>query len=64
VNPLLIFIIRAVLGILFSILVMRLFHPGSGMITIMIVAVILVGLAYIFESFRKRKNGPGEKEQP
>jgi len=60
-SPFIIFVIRAILGIIFAILVMRLFHPDAGMVTIMIIAVIFVGLAYIFESFRKRKNDPGGK---
>ena len=54
-TPFIIFVVRAILGIMFAILVMRLFHPDSGMVTVMILAVIFVGLAYIFESFRKRK---------
>ena len=57
-RPFIIFAIRAILGILFAILVMRIFHPDAGMVTVMIVAVILVGLAYILESFRKRKREP------
>jgi hypothetical protein len=46
------------LGIVFAILVTRIFHPEAGMISVMILAVILVGLAYIFESFRKKKREP------
>ena len=57
-SPFIIFAIRAILGIVFAILVMRIFHPDAGMVTVMIVAVILVGLAYILESFRKRKREP------
>lgn len=53
-----IFIIRAVMGVLFAILATRLFYPKSGVITIMFVAVVLVGMAYIFESFRKWKKEP------
>jgi hypothetical protein len=58
---LVIFVIRAILGIIFAILVMRLFHPDAGMVTVMILAVIFVGLAYIFESFRKKKKDPEGK---
>jgi hypothetical protein len=50
--------IRAVMGIIFAILVTRLFYPESGVITIMLVATVLVGMAYIFENFRKRKKEP------
>jgi hypothetical protein len=58
---LVIFVVRAVLGIIFAMLVMRVFHPESGMVAVMILAVILVGLAYIFESFRKQKKNSGGK---
>jgi multisubunit Na+/H+ antiporter MnhB subunit len=58
-----IFAIRAIIGILCAILVMRLFHPDAGMVTIMIVAVVLVGLAYIFEGFRKRKREPQRRAE-
>ena len=60
-SSLVIFVVRAILGIIFAILVMRLFHPDAGMVTVMILAVIFVGLAYIFESFRKKKNDPEGK---
>jgi hypothetical protein len=60
-SALIIFVVRAILGILFAILVMRIFHPDSGMVAVMILAVIFVGLAYIFESFRKQKKDPGKK---
>ena len=60
-SPFVIFVMRAVMGVIFAVLVMRLFHPEAGMVTVMIVAIILVGLAYIFESFRKGKNGPEGK---
>ena len=57
-TPFIIFAIRAVLGIVFAILVMRIFHPEAGMVTVMIVAALMVGLAYVLESFRKRKREP------
>ncbi|MBW1859750.1 MAG: hypothetical protein JRI70_06645 [Deltaproteobacteria bacterium] len=53
-----IFLIRAVMAVVFAILVTRLFYPDGGMIKVMAVAIVLVGMAYIFESFRKRTKGP------
>lgn len=53
-----IFIIRAIMGILFAILATRIFYPESGMVRIMLVAGVLVSMAYILESFRKRKKEP------
>ena len=52
-----IFIIRAVMGVVFAILATRLFYPKAGMVWVMGVAIVLVGMAYIFESFRKRTKG-------
>jgi hypothetical protein len=46
------------MGIVFAILATRLFYPESGMVTVMFVAAILVGMAYIFEGYRKRKKEP------
>jgi tryptophan-rich sensory protein len=57
-TPFYIFLIRAILGILFAVLATRLFYPEAGVIRIMVVAAILVGMAYIFESYRKRKKEP------
>lgn len=53
-TPLYIFMIRVVMGIVFAILATRLFYPDSGMVTVMAVATVLVGMAYILENFRKR----------
>ncbi len=53
-TPLYIFMIRVVMGIVFAILATRLFYPDSGMVTVMAVAAVLVGMAYILENFRKR----------
>ena len=53
-----IFLIRVAMAVVFAILVTRLFYPDAGMIKVMAVAFVLVGMAYIFESFRKRTRGP------
>jgi membrane-bound ClpP family serine protease len=46
------------MGIGFAFLATRLFYPDAGMVWVMGVAIVLVGMAYIFESFRKRTKGP------
>lgn len=52
------FLLRAILGILFAVIATRLFYPDSGVITVIAVAAVLVGMAYIFESYRKSKKEP------
>ena len=59
-TPFFIFIIRVALGIGFAVLVMRLFYRDAGPIAVLGVAAILVGMAYIFENFRKWQR---DKEQ-
>lgn len=54
-TPFYIFIIRVIMGVLFAVLATRLFYPKSGVVTIMIIAAVLVGMAYVLERFRKRK---------
>lgn len=57
-SALLIFMIRAVMGIIFAILLTRLFYPNAPIIGTAGFAAGLVGLAYITEHFRNRKKGP------
>ena len=57
-NALIIFVIRAVMGIIFAILLSRFFYPNAPIIGIAGFAAGLVGLAYITEHFRKRKKRP------
>ncbi|MBW2019852.1 MAG: hypothetical protein JRI58_03200 [Deltaproteobacteria bacterium] len=53
-----IFVIRAILGALFAVLLTRFFYPRATIVGIIAVAICLVGLAYITEYSRKRKGGP------
>ncbi|MBW1742556.1 MAG: hypothetical protein JRI70_07445 [Deltaproteobacteria bacterium] len=53
-----IFLIRVAMAVVFAILVTRLFYPDAGMVKVMLVTFVMVGMAYIFESFRKRTKGP------
>ena len=57
-NALIIFVIRAVMGIVFAILLTRFFYPNAPIIGTAGFAVGLVGLAYITERFHKRKKRP------
>jgi hypothetical protein len=50
------------MAVVFAILVTRLFYPDAGMIKIMAVAFVLIAMAYIFESFRKRTGASKHKD--
>jgi hypothetical protein len=53
-----IFVIRAIVGVIFALLLTRFFYPNAGVPGIIGFAIGLVGLAYITESFRRRKKKP------
>lgn len=53
-----IFVIRAILGAIFAVLLTRFFYPKATMLGTAGFAIGLVGLAYITERFRKRRKGP------
>lgn len=57
VHPFITFFIRAILGVAIAILITRMFRGSASIEYVLGLAVILVGLAYVFEFFRKRK-GP------
>jgi len=50
-----IFIIRAVLGVVFGIILTRVFYPDASMAFVAGLCIVLVGLAYLAEYFRHRK---------
>lgn len=50
-----IFIIRAVLGVVFGIILARFFYPQASLVFVIGLCVVLVLLAYVSEYFRKRK---------
>jgi len=56
VHPLILFFIRAVLGVAIAILITRMFRGSVSVPYVFGLAIIMVGLAYVFEYFRKRKN--------
>ena len=54
-NPLQIFVIRAVIGLVFAVILTRMFYGRIDPMYIAGLAVILVGLAYFSEYLRKRR---------
>ena len=56
VHPFIIFFIRAILGVAIAILITRMFRGSASLEYVAGLAVVLVGLAYVFEYFRKRKS--------
>jgi len=54
-HPFILFFIRAVLGVGIAILIMRMFRGSASTEYVAGLAIILVGLAYVFEYFRKRR---------
>jgi F0F1-type ATP synthase assembly protein I len=46
--------IRIILGLLFGVLLSRVFFPASGVWLILLIASLLVVFAYIFEVLRKK----------
>ncbi|MFW5640209.1 MAG: hypothetical protein ACOC0H_03485 [Thermodesulfobacteriota bacterium] len=51
-----IFVIRAILGVAIAVILARVFHPEFNIATVILLAILLVGLAYLLEYFRKRKS--------
>lgn len=50
-----IFIIRAILGAVFAVILSRMFYPDANPVYVAGLGVILVGLAYFAEYLRNRK---------
>ncbi len=53
-----VFIIRAILGAGFAVLLMRIFYPDKNFIYGLGLGVFLVGMAYFFEYLRQKKENP------
>lgn len=59
------FAIRAVLGVVFAVVILRFFYPQAGVVYIAGLAVFLVGMAYITEAWRrKRRAAEREPKKP
>lgn len=54
-----IFILRAILGVVFAVFLSRMFYPRANFFYVIGLCVILVGLAYLAEYLRNRRT---EKE--
>lgn len=50
-------IVRAVIGVVFAVLLTRFFHPEATAPAVAGLAVLLVGLGYLFDYLRNRKSG-------
>jgi hypothetical protein len=55
VHPFITFFIRVILGVAIAILITRMFRGSASAEYVAGLAVVLVGLAYVLEYFRKRK---------
>ena len=54
-NRFLIFVVRAILGGLIAMLMMRFFYPRASLVFTGLLGVFLVFMAYMTEHFRNRK---------
>ncbi len=51
-----IFVIRAVLGAVFAVILTRFFYPNAHIVYVMGLGFALVGMAYLLEYLRRRKS--------
>jgi hypothetical protein len=56
-NSLFIFVVRLILGLVFGILLIRVFRPEWGIFHGVVTGLILVALAYVMRYFRTPKAG-------
>ncbi|MCU0613928.1 MAG: hypothetical protein MUD09_02460 [Desulfobacterales bacterium] len=54
-NRFYIFVIRAILGLMFAVFLVRFFYGEVMPVYVAGLAIFLVGLAYVFEYWRKKK---------
>jgi uncharacterized membrane protein HdeD (DUF308 family) len=50
-----IFIIRAIMGAVFGVILSKFFYPNAPLVFIVLLCMILVGLAYLTQYLRQRK---------
>jgi hypothetical protein len=55
VNRFSIFFIRAIVGAVFAVLLVRMFYPDKAIVYSVALAVFIIGMAYFFEYVRKNK---------
>ena len=51
-----IFVIRAIIGLAIAVMMSRFFFQQINPVTVGLLAIFLVGMAYVSEYFRNRKN--------
>jgi F0F1-type ATP synthase assembly protein I len=49
-----IFIIRAIMGVVFGVILSKFFYPNAPLIFIILLCMVLVGLAYLTQYLRQR----------
>lgn len=54
-NQLSIFVIRAILGAAFAVLLSRFFYPRANIVYVIALGIFLVGMSYVMEYFRNKK---------
>ena len=50
------FVIRAILGAVFAVILSRFFYPTANLAFVIGLGIVLVGLAYVSEYFHNRKS--------
>ena len=60
-NRFYIFLIRLILGAGFAVLLSRIFFPGASIAWVICIGICLVGLAYVTEYFRVRRQMEQDK---
>jgi hypothetical protein len=58
-NSLLVHLVRLVLAILIAWAISQFFFHGASFLKVIVLAVVLLGLAYLFEYAKKRDRGEG-----
>ena len=53
--PFQVFVMRAILGVVFAVVIVRTFYPHTELVKVIGLGVIIVGLAYFAEYLRKRR---------
>ena len=62
-NRSIIFLVRAVLGVVFAVVLVRMFYPDKPIGYTIALAVFMVGMAYFFEYIRKNKENSGQRKE-
>lgn len=59
-----IFVIRAILGLIFAVVLIRMFYGGTPVPAVIGLTVFLVGMSYVTEYFRQRKRMKKDAKPP